>query len=247
VKPRRVRLIADDDRPYELLDMHNAHVCYVNADEARGLLKDGHARTYGTKKKTHGLRLIVPLSKVTGQGGGQRALTPASYTGTRYIFKQKVRTRTNGTQGVFRLKALHVTESPEHALRRILTAPALEAARHQLFYECSLEERALNPRRKRRQNVSAIFRISAGLKLCPARSAARSAGGTSPAGASPGDMPLRRRTPTRLATLVSEAQKARMKAPFRFADGAIATPRTATTGALRSADGRSITASVLVN
>lgn len=154
--------------------MHGQPVCFIDTDTARGLLKQGYATRYG-RKRTIGLRLIVPLSKVTGNGPGERALTLANLTGTRFVFRQKIRTRTRGTQSVFRLKPLHVTESPEHALLRILTPPALESARHELFYECSLAERGSNPVAQKRRDVKEIFRACPGAVRFRARFAARSA------------------------------------------------------------------------
>jgi hypothetical protein len=218
------------ERPYQLLDMHNGHVCYINEDDARGLLKDGHAKSFGTKRKIHGLRLIVPLSKVTGNAQSQRALTAASYTGTRFIFKQKIRTVSNGTQSVFRLKPVHVTESPEWALKRILTAPALETDVHQLFYTCSLEERASNPGRLRRESVSEIFRLCSGVKRSRARSAGRSGEARPP-------------IPRSLVAAISEASKRRTNLASRCADGAIETRPTHTTTFVLSVDGRNCAAS----
>lgn len=209
--------------------MHGKHACYVSEAEARGLLKDQSAKLFGTKKKTRGLRLTVPLSKVTGNGQGERSLTVDAYTGTRFLFKQKVRTASNGTQAVFRYKRLHVTESPEWALKRILTAPALEADTYQPYYQCSVEERRSNPVHVKRQSVAAIFRISGGLRRSRVRSAVRADGASSPSAPSHAGTTSRPRTRTPLAILVSEAQNRRMNRPSPSADGITGTRLVATT------------------
>jgi hypothetical protein len=156
--------------------MHNEHVCYVSDEEARDILKQKFGRTFGSKKKVLGIRLTVPLSKLTGNEASQKALTIANSTGTRFIFKQKVRTRTRGTQSIFRFKKLNEAEAPEYSLLRILTPPALEAPTHQLWYECSLVERNSNAAARKRKDVAEIFRISNSSRSKLVSSAGKKAG-----------------------------------------------------------------------
>lgn len=142
-------------------DQHGKHICHVERAEAQRLLKAGYAVTYGTKKKpVLGIRLTVSLAKANGEPvNGGRAHHIANLAGTRFLFRQKLATeRTNAY--VYRHKKLETTESPEHALLRILTPPALESSVYTPRYEATDAERAADPGKQRRRNVVEIFALS---------------------------------------------------------------------------------------
>lgn len=141
-------------------DRHGEHVCFLPAEEARELLKQGVATTYGTKKRIHGIRLLVDLREAEDPGSMTgKAMSPANYAGCRFVFKQAIQNG-HGYMIVYRLKALHETESPEHALLRILTPPALEAATYQPRFKASEAERAADPGQARRKANRDIFRVA---------------------------------------------------------------------------------------
>lgn len=140
-------------------DVHGEHVCYLHIDDARELLKQGAARTYGSKKRIHGIQLVVELEeRAMGLEPG-RAMTAANYAGCRFVFKQFIDCG-HGKMVVYRLKNLEISESPEHALLRILTAPALEAPIYIRRTEATDEERAADPGQERRKRQREIFRFS---------------------------------------------------------------------------------------
>lgn len=141
-------------------DRHGEHICFLPVEEARELLKSGVATTYGTKKRVHGIRLLVDLREAENPGSMTgKAMSPANYAGARFVFKQSI-DNGHGYMVVYRLKVLHETESPEHALLRILTPPALEAATYQPRFKASETERAADPGQERRKRNREIFRVA---------------------------------------------------------------------------------------
>jgi hypothetical protein len=146
---------------YPLQDMHQQHVQFLPIQEAQRLLKMGMAISYGTRKRIVGIRLTVPLSAISEDVPTARPMTPAAYCGKRYILKEAVNTPTLRAY-IWRLARLDVTESPEHALLRIVTAPALEAPYHCLRDKATEQERQNDPgnaKRKSQRNVFTLGRV----------------------------------------------------------------------------------------
>lgn len=154
---------ADFSAPlYPLQDMHSQHIQFIPLSEAQRLLKLGFAQTYGNKKRIIGVRLTVPLSTISEDVPTPRPMTPANYCGKRYVFKETLDNDETGLHAyVFRLKRLSDEESPELALRRILTPPALEAQQHLLYDRATEEEQKADPARHARSRASDVFRIVA--------------------------------------------------------------------------------------
>jgi hypothetical protein len=143
---------------YPLLDMHGQHVEYVDYTEIRRLKTLGVVSAFGTKKKTHGYRLTVSLSRVAGYEYSDRSLVPANYAGTRYVFREKISSPTVNAH-IYRLKRLNELESPEHGLLRILTPVALEAATYTPRSQATEAELATDPSSETKRRVRKIFML----------------------------------------------------------------------------------------
>ncbi len=121
--------------PYKLLDMHGEQISFIPEQEARRLIGLGYARTFGSvgrrSTKVHGVILTIPLSVATGNPNSERSLLPSNYTGTRFVFRQKISTEIANFY-CYRHKKLHPTEDSSWALVRMLLPPALEGPVHKL-------------------------------------------------------------------------------------------------------------------
>lgn len=111
------------ENDYRLLDMHGDFLTVIDEPEARRLIKLGYARTFrgrgnGTKK-VFGLILKVPLVVVEGGSpNGARSFSINNYTGTRFIFREKISTEAVNFYE-FRHKEMEEDESPVAALIRM--------------------------------------------------------------------------------------------------------------------------------
>lgn len=126
----------DESGRYRLLDMHFAELMTIDEDQARDLIQRGYARTYSNRygKGVMGLILKVPLSVVDGNPNGQRSLSLANLTGTKFVFRGKISTPVANFYS-YRHKRMHRTEAPEYALARIMHSPAVEGPVYRLKSE----------------------------------------------------------------------------------------------------------------
>jgi hypothetical protein len=83
-------------------------------------------------------------------------MVPANYCGTRYVFRERLG---DTIFHAYRLRNMDVTESPEHALLRILTPFALEASTYQPLSTCTEEQLSQNPANETRKRAREIFRL----------------------------------------------------------------------------------------
>lgn len=127
---------------YKLLDMHGEHISLIAESEARRLISLGYARTFGTvgrrSTKVVGVALTVALAVATGNPNSERSLMPSNYTGTRFVFRQKISTELANFYS-FRHKKMHPSEDSNWALVRMLLPPALEGPVHRLKSEVECE------------------------------------------------------------------------------------------------------------
>jgi hypothetical protein len=132
-----VRRSVESTGRYRLLDMHRDEITAIDETEARRLLDAGFARTYtrtNGRGGVMGLILKVPLSVVTGNYNPERPLSIANYTGTRFIFRQKISTEIANFYS-YKHKKMHPAEASEYALARILHSPAVEGPTYRLKSE----------------------------------------------------------------------------------------------------------------
>ena len=98
------------------------------------MIRLGTARVFRTRssERMRGVQLTVSLSTLSGNPDGERALSLSNYTGTRYVFRQKLSTdKVNAF--TYRLKKLHPSENPAIVLWRILyNLPAVAGPVHRL-------------------------------------------------------------------------------------------------------------------
>jgi hypothetical protein len=130
--------VKESDRfvQYRLLDMHGGEVATINSEEAHRLIIEGYARTFRTRAsyRVAGVILIVPLTVLNGNTDPERPLSLANYTGTRFVFRQKISTAVANFYS-YRHKRMHPAEAPEYGLARILHCPAVEGPVRQLKSE----------------------------------------------------------------------------------------------------------------
>lgn len=113
----------EPENEYRLLDMHGEFLTTVDELEARRLIKAGYARTFRGRgngiAKVFGLILKVPLVVVEGGStNGARSFSINNYTGTRFIFREKISTEAVNFYE-FRHKNMDEQESPVAALIRM--------------------------------------------------------------------------------------------------------------------------------